>query len=130
MRQRADGRNTSIDVPRPAVAADYALNMGKVDLHNRYRQGEMALHKTWKTNTWQHRMLNELFALSVVDAFMISAKFMPKWRDDPALSNDGDDNSKFFRWLGDLMTLMIARIGVARSKSKAKAWPAAPCAPG
>ena len=106
MRQRADGRNTSIDVPRPSVVAEYALNMGRVDQHNRYRQGTMALHKTWKTNTWQHRMLNELFALTAVDAFLISARYMPKWKDD-----EGEENSKFFRWLHALMSCMIYRIG-------------------
>ena len=33
MRQRADGRNTSIDIPRPSIIAEYANNMGSVDVH-------------------------------------------------------------------------------------------------
>ena len=37
-RQRADGRNFSIDVPRPKVVAEYVANMENVDLHyNRFR---------------------------------------------------------------------------------------------
>ena len=108
-RQRADGRNTTIDVPRPAVVAEYAMNMGNVDLHNRYRQGEMALHKIWKTHTWQHRMLNELHATTVVDAYLLSKKYLPKWKENN--SDDHHASSHFFRWLGALMTRMIELIG-------------------
>ena len=120
MRQRADGRNTSIDVPRPSVVAEYALNMGKVDQHNRYRQGSMALHKTWKTNTWQHRMLNELFALTAVDAFMISSRFMPKWKAVEVEENK-EETSKLFKWLGALMKCMINRIGENDNVQRAEA---------
>ena len=44
-RQRADWRNFSIDVPRPEAVAEYAANMGNVDLHKRFRLGMLGLHK-------------------------------------------------------------------------------------
>ena len=109
MRQRADGRNTSIDVPRPSVVAEYAKNMGGVDMHNRFRQGYMALHKVWRTTTWQNRIVGEVLATCAVDAFLLSQKFMPKWK--RGLETDSSDDSKFFRWLGALTERMVEKVG-------------------
>ena len=104
-RQRADGRNYSIDIPRPKAIAEYAKNMGNVDMHNRYRQGMLRLHERWRTNTWQTRIQNELIAMTVVDAYLCAAKFMPKWRS--AVANYGcHDTSKLFDFIADLCATM------------------------
>ena len=104
MRQRADGRNYSIDVPRPKVLEEYAVKMGSVDLHNRYRQGLLGLHKVIKTTTWQARIQNELFATCTIDAFLLSQYFLPKWKNQSYLDLD---ESKLFAWLGDLLASLI-----------------------
>ena len=119
MRQRADGRNTSIDVPRPSIIAKYANNMGSVDVHNRYRQGSMALHKIWKTTTWQTRIIGELFATVAVDAFLLSQAFMPKWK--PNSDSDTEKDFKFFRWLGALLERMIEKVGENDNVARADA---------
>ena len=83
-RQQADGRNFSISIDRPSVVAEYAQNMGNVDLHIRYRQGSLRLHQVWKTTVWQTRIQNELLACCVVDAFFWPAHLCQsgtQWRE-------------------------------------------------
>ena len=104
MRQRADGRNFSINVPRTKVVTEYATNMGNVDLHNRFRQGMLGLHKVWRTTTWQARVQSELFTACAIDAFLLSQQFLPKWT---RTNYEGDDDSKLFAWLGALMGSLI-----------------------
>jgi hypothetical protein len=103
-RQLPNGRNYSIHVPRPSCIAEYQVNMGKVDLHNRYRQGMLKLDEVVKTVTWQTRLQNELFATCIVDAFLLSKYYLPKWRD--AVDND---NSMLFAWMGELLQQMKAQ---------------------
>ena len=52
-------------------------------------------------------MINELLATTCVDAFMLSKHFMPKWIGRFAGPND---IGTFFRWLGDLIALMLERV--------------------
>ena len=92
-RQRADGRNYQIQVPRPAVVAKYQSEMGWVDRHNRYRQSMLGLSAIWKTKRWQTRIQTEVLAMSMVDAFLLARKFMPKWRGQP------DTDSVFWRFV-------------------------------
>ena len=77
-RQRSNGRNYYINIPRPACIAEYASNMGAVDLHNRYRQGMLRLDEDVKTVTWQTRLQNELFAVCAVDTFLLAKYHLPK----------------------------------------------------
>jgi hypothetical protein len=82
-RQRVDGRNYRIQVPRPKVIEDYAKEMGWVDRHNRYRQSMLGLSEIWKTKKWQCRIQLEVLAIAMVDAFLLARKFMCKWRGQP-----------------------------------------------
>lgn len=106
-RQRGNGRNYSINIPRPSCVAEYASNMGAVDLHNRYRQGMLRLDEVVKTQTWQTRLQNELFAVCAVDAFLLSKMYLPKWRD-----HDTADGSALFAWLAVLVEQLKAEIQV------------------
>ena len=108
-RQRADGRNVSILIDRPSVVAEYANNMGSVDLHNRYRQGELRLHQVWKTSSWQTRMQNELLACCCVDAFLLARHYLPKW-DVSTYSKNHHDPGLFFSWLGDLVSQILVKV--------------------
>ena len=106
-RQRSDGRNFRIDISRPSVVEEYAKSMGRVDQHNRFRQGMMRLHQVWKTTTWQTRMINELLATTCVDAFMLCKHLMPKWK---GCFTGAHDSGTFFSWLSDLVGLMLVRV--------------------
>ena len=95
-RQRADGRNFSINADRPQVMAERAKNMGNVDVHNRHRQGTLKLHQVWSVENWQTRTQSELFTTCLVDGFLLSQHFPPAWQ-------AASDRSKFFKWLGVLL---------------------------
>ena len=108
-RQRVDGRNeySYIEVTRPRVIAEYQDNMEKVDLHNRFRQGMLKLHKVWKTTSWQHRIHSEIFSMCAVDAFLLSQHTMPRWQEAPT---DHHNDSKLFEWLGVLLSQLMERV--------------------
>ena len=96
-RQRADGRNYAIQVPRPSVIKDYQKNMGYVDRHNRFRQNLLGLHKLWRTKKWQVRVILDLFGIALVDSFLLARKFIPRWKDAE------DTESVFWKYV---MTLL------------------------
>ena len=107
-RQRSNGRNYYINVQRPSCIAEYATSMGYVDLHNRYRQGMLKLDEVIKTQTWQTRLQNELFATCTVDAFLLAKKFIPKWTRMAALTQT--PSSLLFSWLAVLLDQLKAEI--------------------
>ena len=96
-RQRLDGRNYSIDIPRPKVIGTYQSHMGWVDRHNRFRQDILGLQNIWKTKRWQTRIQIDLFAMALIDAFLIARKFLPRWK------VVDDSESSFFRFLRELL---------------------------
>jgi hypothetical protein len=95
-RQRADGRDFSIQVDRPQVIAEHTQDVGNVELHNRHRQGMFKIHQVWSVKNWQTRVQSELFATCLVDGFLLSQHFLPAWQ-------AASDTSKFFKWLGVLL---------------------------
>ena len=96
-RQRADGRNYQIEVPRPRVVEDYQKNMGYVDRHNRYRQNILGLAKLWRTKKWQVRVILEVFGMALVDSFLLARKFVPRWQ------NADDTDGVFWRFVVALL---------------------------
>ena len=96
-RQRLDGRNYQIEIPRPNVIGTYQQHMGWVDRHNRFRQDILGLHQVWKTKRWQTRIQMEIFGMALVDAFLVARKFIPRW------TNQDDSESTFFRFLRELL---------------------------
>ena len=85
--------NFAINVPRPEVIAKYQQEMGHVDRHNFYRQGILKLHTTWKTKRWQTRIILEILAITLVDAFLAAKKLLPRWRDET------DEESVFWKFV-------------------------------
>jgi hypothetical protein len=114
-RQRLDGRNFSIQIPRPKIIGEYQANMGWVDRHNRFRQDLLGLQNIWKTKRWQTRMQTEILAMALVDAFLIARKFLPRW------NNLDDSESVFFRFLRALLpTIADANEAVAARQVRSK----------
>ena len=89
-RQRSDGRDYRIFVKRPRIVQTYQEEMGWVDRHNRFRQDMLQLNKCWTTKRWQTRIQTEVLATSMVDAFLLARKFLPRWQ------NAEDSKSIFF----------------------------------
>jgi hypothetical protein len=71
--------------------------MGWVDRHNRFRQDILGLQNIWKTKRWQTRIQIDLFAMALVDVFLIARKFLPRWK------IFDDSESSFFRFLRELL---------------------------
>ena len=99
-RQRSDGRNYHIKVARPSVVADYQKEMGWVDRHNRFRQGMLKFDEVWKTKRWQTRIQLDIIGMTIVDAFLLARKFIPRWGNQP------DTESVFFKVVRRLLPLM------------------------
>ena len=96
-RQRADGRNYRIEVPRPRIIEDYQNNMGYVDRHNRYRQNILGLAKLWRTKKWQVRVILEIFGMALVDSFLLARKFVPRWQ------NADESDGVFWKYVAALL---------------------------
>jgi hypothetical protein len=89
-RQRSDGRDYRIFVKRPGIVQTYQEEMGWVDRHDRFRQGMLQLNKCWTMKRRQTRIQTEALATSMVDAFFLARKFLPRWQ------NAEDSESIFF----------------------------------
>ena len=68
-RQNDDGQTFYREVKRPRVLQDYYEACGRIDLHNKYRQGILRLEKFWKTVKWNSRVMTSILSSSMVDAF-------------------------------------------------------------
>jgi hypothetical protein len=100
--QRADGRNYRIEVDRPCVVEDYQKNKGYIDRHNRYRQNILGLYKLWRTKKWQVRVLLEIFGIALVDSFLLTRKFVPRWQ------NADDNDGVFWKYVVALLPQIAA----------------------
>jgi Transposase IS4 len=58
-------------VPQPKAAELYYKAAGKIDQHNRTRQDTLQLERKLQTNNWDKRVNTTLFAMIVVDAFLL-----------------------------------------------------------
>lgn len=54
-RRDINGNKQLISIPRPQVLEAYEKGAGAIDMHNRARQGELALEKAWVTRKWRIR---------------------------------------------------------------------------
>lgn len=58
------------ETKRCQLVADYFDNMNKLDVHNHYRQGSLALEVCWLTKKWTHRVLASCLAIDATDAYL------------------------------------------------------------
>ena len=96
-RQKTNGRNYRIQVPRPKIIEDYQRNMGYVDRHNRFRMDILGLARVWKTTKSQSRMIVEFIGMAIVDSFLLARKFMPAYISLP------DTDSTFWQFASRLL---------------------------
>ena len=64
------GNAAQRDVPRPALVSTYFENSNSVDCHNKLRQHDLALEKTWPTLDPYFRLLTTLLGMVVTDAHL------------------------------------------------------------
>jgi len=70
-RRNVEGDEVEIVVPTPLIVKEYFSFSHKVDLHNRMRQGELALERNIGSRKWQDRLAHTLLGMIMVDAFLM-----------------------------------------------------------
>lgn len=59
-----------LDIPRPMIVQQFYSCFSTIDVHDHYRQGSLALERTWTTRTWWHRLLATLYGMIITDAYL------------------------------------------------------------
>jgi len=59
-----------VRIPRPNVVEKYFSNANAIDVHDHYRQGGLALERSWRTHTWWHRVFATLLGMCETDAYL------------------------------------------------------------
>ena len=68
----ADPELVEVIVAQPAACHLYYSACGKIDLHNRIRQSSLPLETKLKTTLWWRHVNMSLFAMCVVDSFLLA----------------------------------------------------------
>lgn len=61
---------TMRSTPRPTVLNQLFKHFGKIDLHDRYRQGKLQLEVEWETRKWWHRIFSTMLGIIVTDCYL------------------------------------------------------------
>ena len=57
-----------LDVPQSQIIREYYRAANRVDIHNQYRQGILAIEKTWQTRNWNLRLFQTVLGKIIVNA--------------------------------------------------------------
>jgi ribosomal protein L37AE/L43A len=60
-------------VAQPEACGVYYGSCSKIDQHNRLRQASLCLERKWRTPLWWRRVNMSIFAMCVVDAYLLAA---------------------------------------------------------
>ena len=58
-----------LEVPQTQVIREYFRTANRVDIHNQYRQGLLAIERIWKTKSWNIRLFQTVMGMILVNAF-------------------------------------------------------------
>ena len=59
-----------LDVPQTHLIREYFRTANGVDIHNQYRQGILAVERTWKTKSWNLRLFQTVMGKVLVNGFL------------------------------------------------------------
>ena len=68
----ADPVYMEVMVPQPEACDQYYSACGKIDNHNKYRQASLMLETKLRTLWWDRRVNQTLFAMNVVDSYLLA----------------------------------------------------------
>ena len=68
----ADGmvRRGVISVPQSLLIREYYGVANRIDIHSQYRQGLLAIERTWKTKSWQLRLFQTVMGMVLVNGYL------------------------------------------------------------
>ena len=64
------GKACKVTFARPALIETYLQAAGRIDLHNRHRQGTLDLEHSWITQKWHFRISTTILGMCLVDAYL------------------------------------------------------------
>ena len=59
-----------VSVPQTHVIREYFRAANRIDIHNQYRQGILAIERTWKTKSWELRIFQSVMGMILVNAYL------------------------------------------------------------
>ena len=62
-------QRSKLEIPRPKMIEEYFSCFSNIDVHDHYRQGSLAIERSWVTQKWYHRIFSTILGICVTDAF-------------------------------------------------------------
>ena len=62
-------KRSKLEIPRPKMIEEYFSCFSNIDVHDHYRQGSLAIERSWVTQKWYHRIFSTILGICVTDAF-------------------------------------------------------------
>ena len=59
-----------IAVPQTLLIREYFRAANRIDIHNQYRQGLLAIERTWKTQSWELRLFQTVMGMTLVNGYL------------------------------------------------------------
>ena len=59
-----------IAVPQTLLIREYFRAANRIDIHNQYRQGLLAIERTWKTKSWELRLFQTVMGMTLVNGYL------------------------------------------------------------
>mgnify|MGYP000050061060 CR=1 FL=1 len=63
--------HVDLEIDQPNCSSMYYDYCGMIDRHNRYRQDDLMIERKYGTHDWSMRVNHSLFAMCVVDAYLL-----------------------------------------------------------
>jgi hypothetical protein len=58
-----------IDIPQSELVCQYFRTANRIDIHNQYQQGILAIERTWKTKNWNLRLFQTVMGFILVNCY-------------------------------------------------------------
>ena len=62
-------QHCQIAVPQTLIIREFFRSANHIDIHNQYRQGLSAIECTWKTKSWEIRLLQTVMGMTLVNEY-------------------------------------------------------------
>ena len=59
-----------MSVPQTHLIREYFRSANSIDIHNQYRQGLLAIERTWKTKSWVTRIFQTVMGMTLVNGYL------------------------------------------------------------
>ncbi len=59
-----------VAVPQTLLIREYFQAANRIDIHNQYRQGLLAIERTWKTKSWELRIFQTVMGMTLVNGYL------------------------------------------------------------